>query len=161
MFEDFGTYDGVFQSIFDSQYNHSSRSLVKSFMNMKSQLWNRMQTRFFLKNQNQNILKISSNYEVVMLKTLCQITCDMQDFSSNSQKTCQITEWLCWKTLCRSHVICKGFFSMTILWFDKFFDLQSFLMMVVFLLFLFRNAFLWHPVSKDAKKPSTSYLLPL
>ena len=26
------------------------------------------------------------------------------------------------KTLCRSHVACKGFFSMTTLWFDKFFE---------------------------------------
>ena len=126
MFEDFGIYDGVFQSIFDSQYNHSSRSLVKSFMNMKSQLWNRMQTRFFLKNQNQNILKISSNYEVVMLKTLCQITCDMQDFSSNSQKTCQITEWLCWKPFAGHMWSAKGFSA----W--PFCDLTSFLICKAF-----------------------------
>ena len=32
-----------------------------------------------------------------------------------------MTEWSCWKTLCRSHVTCKGFFSMTTLSFDKLF----------------------------------------
>ena len=41
-------------------------------------------------------------------------------FSFNSKLTCQITEWSCWKTLCRWHVNCKGFSSMTI-----FFDLQK------------------------------------
>ena len=34
-------------------------------------------------------------------------------------------------TTSRSHVTCKGFFSMTTLWFDKFFDLQSFFMMLI------------------------------
>ena len=43
-------------------------------------------------------------------------------FELKSWKSCQITEWSCWKTLCRSHVICKGFFSMTTLWFDKIFN---------------------------------------
>ena len=38
------------------------------------------------------------------------------------KKTCQMTEWSCWKPLWRSHVICKGFFSMTTLWFDKIFN---------------------------------------
>ena len=44
-----------------------------------------------------------------------------------NQKTCQITEWSYCKTLCRSHVICKGFFSMTTLSFDEIFRIFWFL----------------------------------
>ena len=51
--------------------------------------------------------------------------------SFKSHYTCQNTEWSRWKTFFRSHL-------MTIRWF--FFYLQSFLNMVVLLLFLYENA---------------------
>ena len=43
-----------------------------------------------------------------------------------------------------NHSVHFGFFSMTTLSFDKFFDLQSFLMMVVLLLFLYENKYFMH-----------------
>ena len=46
-------------------------------------------------------------------KTLCRMTCDFFQASKNlSNHSC--------KTLYRSHVTCKGFFSMTTLWFDYY-----------------------------------------
>ena len=37
-----------------------------------------------------------------------------------------MAEWSGWKPLCRSHVTCKGFFSMTTLSFDKFLICKAF-----------------------------------
>ena len=59
----------------------------------------------------------SNSSNAAIIKKLCK-----------SKKTCQITEWSYGKTLCRSLVICKGFFCMTTLWFDEFFNAHSYLM---------------------------------
>ena len=40
-------------------------------------------------------------------------------------------EWSRWKTLRRSNLTCKGFFSMTTLWFDNFFWFEKLLMLAL------------------------------
>ena len=81
--------------------------------------------------------KFLSNHRVVMLKNPLHVMWFDKIFGELQERRSGHAE----KTLCRWHVTCKGFFSMTTLWFDKFFDLQSFLMMVVLLLLLYGNEY--------------------
>ena len=71
---------------------------------MKSQTW----TFFRL------LRKIHSHIAIVVRPP------SLKSFAN--QKICQMTEWSYRKTLCRSLVTCKGFFRMTTLWFDEFFN---------------------------------------
>ena len=72
-------------------------SILLTFMNL-------------LVNNQLSSFSYSNSSNATIIKKLCK-----------SKKTCQITEWSYGKTLCRSLVICKGFFCMTTLSFDKFF----------------------------------------
>ena len=77
--------------------------------------------KFQLKNQNQNILKISSNDRVVMLKNPLQITCDMQRISSNTRFVfLRIKIRICILKISSNHSV-----HSEKTWFDKLFDLQT------------------------------------
>ena len=63
--------------------------------------------------------------------------------NKHNWKTRQITEWWYGKTLCRSLVICKGFFRMTTLWFDEFFNAHSYLILNITNFWLLNLEFLY------------------
>ena len=93
-----------------------------------------------------------------MLKNPLQTTCDKQIFflilkklvKSQIRHTEKPFAGHMWSA---KGLVSKGFFSMTTLWFDKFFDLQSFLMMVVLLLLLYENRLIDVVVSNIVDSP--------